>query len=199
MKKQVIVIHGADAFDSYEEYISFLKDFEIENLDYFRKKRWKESLQEKLGPDFDVLAFRMPNTFNAKYFEWKIWFDKIVPLLSEKVILVGHSMGGIFLIKYLTENDFPKIIESLHLIAAPYENADDWVLADFNLPGDLSRVLSQTYKIYLYHSKDDEIVPFSHLEKYKKHFPQAREVIFEDRGHFSQTEFPELVENIINS
>nr|MBP6060868.1 hypothetical protein [Candidatus Paceibacterota bacterium] len=93
MKQQVVHIHGGDPFDSYEEYISFLKNFEIKNLDYFKKKRWGTSLQKNLGENFEVLNPDMPNKRNAKYLEWKIWFEKIVPLLDDEVILAGGSLG----------------------------------------------------------------------------------------------------------
>jgi pimeloyl-ACP methyl ester carboxylesterase len=51
-------------------------------------------------------------------------------------------------------------------------------------------------KIFLYHSKDDPVVPFSHLAKFKAHLPKAEVSVFEDRAHFSQSEFPELLANI---
>jgi hypothetical protein len=50
----------------------------------------------------------MPNPMNARYNEWKILFKKIVLLLDDNVILIGHSLGAIFLVKYLSENKFPK-------------------------------------------------------------------------------------------
>ena len=104
MKKQVVVIHGADTFDTYEDSLKFLRNFEIDSLEYFKGKNWKTSLQERLGDEFEVISPRMPNTLNAKYLEWKIWFEKLVPLLNEEVILIGHSLGGTFLAKYLAEN-----------------------------------------------------------------------------------------------
>ncbi len=97
--KQILVLHGGDSFGTEEEYISFLKNFEIENLDYFKSKRWKENLQADLGPDFEVIASRMPNAFNARYEEWKIWFEKILPLMDDRCVLLGHSLGGTFLAK----------------------------------------------------------------------------------------------------
>lgn len=95
MKTQVVAIHGADAFDSYEDYIQSL---EKEKLDFSRltKKDWKANLEKDLGKDYEVILPQMPNKKNAKYVEWKIWFDKIIPFLHEGCVLIGHSMGGIF-------------------------------------------------------------------------------------------------------
>lgn len=36
--KQILVIHGGDSFGTEERYISFLKNFEIENLEYFKDR-----------------------------------------------------------------------------------------------------------------------------------------------------------------
>jgi predicted alpha/beta hydrolase family esterase len=51
-------------------------------------------------------------------------------------------------------------------------------------------------KIFLYQSKDDPEVSFHDAEKYKRDLPKAELIIFEDRGHFLQQDFFELIENI---
>lgn len=198
MKNQVFIIKGGDSFDSYEDYIKYLKDFKIENLNRFREKRWKENTQKDLGEDFEVIVLEMPNSFNAKYLEWKIWFDKFVPLMNQEVVLVGHSQGGIFLVKYLSENDFSKKILGLHIISAPFDNegSDGWSLDDFALTDSINDLQKKCENISLYQSRDDEVVPFSSIKKYKEKIPNATKYIFEDRGHFNQTHFLELLENI---
>lgn len=201
MKKQVVVIHGGECFDNYEDYLNYLKNSEIKSLDQIlEKKGWKIKLQERLGDEYETIFPRLPNSFNAKYVEWKIWFDKIVPLLNPEIILVGNSLGGIFLIKYLSENNSSKKIVGLHLVATPYdaEGTND-SLADFVLSNDLKNVENQATEIFFYQSKDDTSVPLLNVEKYRAVFPKAKILIFEDRGHFRQEEFPELVENIKNS
>jgi len=200
MKNQVVIISGGETFETYEQYLSFLKDFKVD-FDYFEeqfeKKGWKDSLEDKLGDKFEVIRLRMPNRENAKYSEWKIWFEKFFPFFNGEIILIGHSLGGIFLAKYLSENDFSKKIKGVFLIAAPFDSADsEYNLADFSLPDDLSKFMKQGNKIYLYHSQDDPIVPFVDLRKYKKQLPGAEAVIFNDREHFNQEEFPEIVEEI---
>lgn len=196
MKHQVITIHGGDNFDSYDEYISFLKDYKID-FERLKIKGWKDTLQERLGTDFEVIQPEMPNSFNARYTEWKIWFDKHVPFFNPEVVLLGHSLGAIFLAKYLAENKVPKKILGTILIAAPYDTEDaDYSLADFIVPTDLSLLAAQGGQISLYHSEDDPVVPFVDLAKYSKALPSARTVIFTDRKHFNQTEFPEVIQNI---
>jgi predicted alpha/beta hydrolase family esterase len=65
----------------------------------------------------------MPDTQNSYYPAWKIWFEKYFQYLGEnKLIVIGHSLGGIFLAKYLSENKFPRCIDSLHLVSPVYNN-----------------------------------------------------------------------------
>ncbi len=196
MKKQVILIHGGTAFDTYKDYLSFLKRQKID-LERFRQEKWASSLRVKLGRSFDVLLPKMPNPANAKYEEWRILFRKIAPALKNNVVLVGHSLGAIFLAKYLSENKFPKKIRATFLIAPPYDDKNmEESLGDFKLPKGLKRLEKQGGKIFLYHSEDDKVVPFSHLGKYKKVLPNATVRKFKKKGHFSQASFPELVKDI---
>lgn len=198
MKTQVFVVHGGNAFDSYEEYIEYLKAKEVSlaDLDY---KDWKHSLAERLGSEYEVIAPRMPSGNNAKYAEWKIWFEKFVPFLNNGVLLVGHSLGGIFLAKYLSEESFPKKIGGVFLVAAPFNTATQHPLADFVMSENLGKLSEQAGGIYLYHSKDDAVVPFSNFEQYAQLLPGAVQRVFEDRNHMNQVEFPELVQDLLAS
>ena len=201
MKRQVLVIHGGDSFGTYRQYISFLKKWKIDFEDYRHpKKKWRDNLGKGLGKDFEVIIPRMPNNLNARYLEWKIWFDKFVPHLKSGVVLVGYSLGGIFLAKYLTEKKFPVKIAGTFLVAAPFEDhgsdPDGESLVDFKLPKKLDGFRKQGGRIFIYHSKDDPIVPCFHADRYEKVLETATKRVFADRGHFWQSTFPELVRDI---
>ncbi len=196
MKQQLVTIGGGDTFRNYKEYISYLQNIKFD-FGKLKTKRWKETLPEILGPGFDVLAMRMPNSANAKYKEWKIMFDKLLPFLKDGVILLGHSLGGIFLAKYLSENKFPKKIKATFLVSAPFDAKDaDYTLGDFKLPQKLDKFQRQGGKIFLYHGRDDKVVPFADLGKYKNSLPGAKANVLKDRGHFDQAKFPELLKDI---
>lgn len=197
MKKQVVIISGGDTFETYEEYLNFLRNYEIDIERYKSDKSdWKPWLRQRLGSDYEVILPIMPNRTNAQFNEWKIWFEKLIPFLHDEVILIGHSLGGTFLPKYLSENSFPRKIKAVFLVGAVYDgDGKDRGIASFSLPDKLNL---QTNTIYLYHSKDDTVVPFSALEQYKKALPKAQTRVFEDRKHFNQEEFLELAEDILN-
>lgn len=196
MSKQIIVIHGGDTFETYDKYLSFLRDYEI-NIERYKtnKNDWKPWLREKLGDEFEVILPIMPNKTNAVFSEWKLWFEKLIPFLNDGVILIGHSLGATFLAKYLSENKFSKKISGVLLVGAVYnKDCEGYPLASFSLPSNLDL---QTDNIFLYHSEDDPVVPFSALRDYKKALPQAVTRVFKDRQHLNQTEFPELAEDIL--
>lgn len=195
--RQVVVIHGGNTYDSYEEYLTALRE-RILDLEQMKGKGWKSSLELALGSAYEIIAPRMPLADNAKYSEWKIWFEKLIPFLRDGTVFVGHSLGGIFLAKYFSEESYPKKVSAILLIAAPYESDGEYSLVDFALSDNLSRLVEYGDRVHLYQSTDDVIVPFSNLERYKLKLPAAIPHVFTGRGHFLQDEFPELVEDIRN-
>jgi predicted alpha/beta hydrolase family esterase len=67
----------------------------------------------------------------------------------------------------------------------------------FELEEIYTRVARWCEKIYIYHSTDDDVVPYEQSLMIKNYFPEAIFRDFHDRGHFYlETEFPELVEDI---
>ena len=199
MKTQLVVIGGGTAFDTHEDYLAFLKNQEVGIETFKSRKDWKGSLQDELGNGFEVLAPQMPNKTNACYAEWKIWFERMMPFVSDDVLLVGHSRGGMFLAKYLSENTFPKRIKATVFVAAPFDDIGRGrSLAEFQLPNSLEKFAQQGGKIYLLHSKDDPVVSFDHLEKYKHALPNAEARVFADKRHFNQESFPEIVDLLKN-
>ncbi len=195
-----MVIPGGTTFDNSEAYSQFLDSFVI-NLDRLRyRKDWKDTLQEELGPTFDVFQARMPNSTNANYAEWKIMFDKILEKVDDDIVLIGHSLGGLFLVKYLSENNSAKKIKSLFLVSTPFDEANEQSLGSFVI--DASKVESiegKTDHIFLYYSKDDPLVRLSESDKYLKKLPNALLQTFDNRGHFRQEKFPEIVNDLQNT
>jgi predicted alpha/beta hydrolase family esterase len=196
-KTQIFIVNGGMTFKSKKDYINFLQNREVS----IEKTAWwiDEFFKQNLGHNFDIIKPRMPLQDNAKYTEWKIHFEKYIPYLKNNLILIGSSLGGIFLAKYLSENKFPKKILSTFLIAPPYDNTlpGEDLVGGFRLKSDLSLLEKNSKNLYLMFSKDDETVPISHAEKFRKKLKNANFIIYESKnGHFRISEFPEIVEII---
>lgn len=199
--QQVFYIHGGAAFSEYADYLQYLRTREVRDSHGNKPDLWPQTLQSELGAEFEVFTPQMPNSDNAKYEEWKIWFERHFEYLNDGVILVGWSLGALFLQKYLTENALPFILKSLILVAPPvYYFTVEGIGedgADFNYVNEnLLRMTKITKNIFLYHSKDDFIVPYDHALKFLESVPEAKLVTFTDRNHFLQSEFPELIAQI---
>ena len=195
-KQQVVIIHGGDPYDTYEEFLADLKrsKLDMDDVKGSTEKRWKDTIQDRLGSGYEVLRPEMPNWMNAKYIEWEIYFRKLLKLVKPDAIFIGHSLGGIFLARFFSENPNHEAAK-LILLAPPYATA-----AGFSIPDDTAPLAKFGSRLHLYFSEDDPIIPFSNLKKYKKIVPEARVSVFMDRGHFyAQKEFPEIVEDIRES
>lgn len=196
--KQLIFIWGWEVFDTQQEYYDSLRscDRDLQNPPPNRKSR----LCSAVSLEYECLVPQMPNNRNADYVAWKIWFEKYFWLLSEEsVVLIWYSLWWIFLLKWLSENDFPKTIGQLHLVAPVSSNSwlVDEVIWNFEFDfSNLPQIEKQCDEITIYHSKDDPLVPYAQSEELVKHLPKARLETFGDRWHFFQPAFPELLENI---
>lgn len=197
-KKQILLIHGGDTHKNYTEFFSSLCNKSVKLEWILSRKDWKNELQRQLWDDFLVYAPQMPNKQNAKYKEWKIVFEKIVDKLDNNFILIGHSLGAMFIVKYLSEHTINKTIKKTLLLATPFDNADTDQLVWFQRKSNLKHLEKQAGKLFFYHSEDDFAVPFEHVMKYKKALPRANFRLMKDRNHFLQEEVPELNSDISN-
>ncbi|GIW64115.1 MAG: hypothetical protein KatS3mg092_0048 [Patescibacteria group bacterium] len=199
-KPFLVYIHGGTTFRKRKDYLNYLKNKEI-SLEEI--KNWSgDYLDQKLKNHFQLVRVKMPLKENSRYKEWKIIFKKYLDLLKKekrKIIFLGYSLGGIFLVKYFSENKVDLELSSIHLVAPPFDNtnSNEELSGGFKLRKNLSLFFKQFKNIYFYFSEDDEIVTLYHQKQYQKKFPQAKFFIFKNKnGHFRVEEFPELIENL---
>lgn len=96
-----------------------------------------------------------------------------ISLSEHEVIFVGHSLGASMLLACLSENEITKNIAGVFLIATPFWNGnEDWVEA-YKLQANFAEKLNEKILYFFYHCRDDEEVPFSHLNIYKQRLPWA--------------------------
>ncbi len=193
--KQVCVIHGGSTYDSVEAYLDHLASLELDYTRLLYRPRWNQWLGEALS-DWEVLLPSMPNTANAQYDEWSLYFSKIIPFLRDDAVLVGHSLGGIFLAKYLSEHSETLHFHAVILIAAPFNDPTNESLGTFKLSDAIATLHLTADEFYLFHSEDDVVVPVEEVKKYQALLPTAHLTLFKDRNHINTPTFPELVDAI---
>ncbi|HWQ60408.1 MAG TPA: alpha/beta hydrolase [Candidatus Fimivivens sp.] len=198
-KKQIVFIHGGDVFADRHEVVDYLREvwqlrdplWSLEPKPY-----WRDAIARRFFERADIFMPEMPNKLDARYTEWEAWFDRHVPLFRDDLILIGSSLGGIFLAKYLATRTLPVSVRLLALVAAPFDDESRESLGDFRLPRNLDGISRQAEQILLFHSKDDPVVPFTEVEKYARALSGAEAVMLDGRGHFMTEDFPELSDRI---
>jgi predicted alpha/beta hydrolase family esterase len=157
---------------------------------------WVPTIRAAL-PNHAVVCPEMPEPMFPQYAKWRAVLARELGKLRGAVILVGHSIGGTILLKYLTEEKIPNRILGLYLIASPYfSESGGWNYQDFFIRLDPDRLLHD-FPVYSYHSTDDEIVPVSHQGLYARKFPQLVVRTLSEHGHrYDRKEFGEIIQDI---
>jgi len=198
-KTQIFLVHGGTTFKNKKDYLKYLK---TRKISIEKRVMWNDNyLDKELGKNFEIIRPRMPLPDNAEYKYWKIAFERYIPYLRNNIILIGGSLGGIFLAKYLSEHKFPKKILSTYLICPPFDNTilGEDLVGGFKLKSDLSLLEKNSKNLYLMFSKDDDCVPVSHAKKYEKKLKNTQIIIYKSKnGHFRISKFPEIIKMIKN-
>lgn len=168
MKKQILFIQGAGKGAHKED------------------KKLTDSLRKELGVDYETHYPTMPNEDDAPYEQWKETIKKELATSDDAIILVGHSVGASHLAKSLTEIEIKKPVEGIFLLEAPFWGGEGWRYEGYEqleLPKDITTKFPKDARIFLYHSRDDETVPFDHLALYARILPQATVRELGEGGH----------------
>lgn len=119
--------------------------------------------------------------------------SKVKKLSNKKKLinLVGHSLGGNFLLKYLSENNLE--VNNLYLVASCLN------CKGFEVDSESLKLIEKKVKgkIYIYHSENDKVVKIEQAEIIKQKIPKAKFIRFSNRGHFNDEKFLELKNQII--
>lgn len=156
-----------------------------------------KNLGEELGSGYEVIYPKMPNEPDPNYLAWSQCIAASLKTLGNDVVVVGHSIGASVLIKYLVEGAVEHSIAGIHLIAAPFlHEKDGWPWKEAELSPDPAERLPKRVPVFLYHGRDDQDVPFSHLAQYAKTFPKAVVRELNGRNHQLNDDLTEVANDI---
>jgi predicted alpha/beta hydrolase family esterase len=179
MRRNVLLIHGAGTGAYAADRLLAL------------------SLQGALGNEYDVHFPQMPDEENAPYPAWTAEIESRLASLNGPVTLVGHSVGGSVLLKWLCDSRATRNVAGLFVVAAPFWGADDfWRWDEVRLPPEAAAKLAGDWPLFFYHSRDDETVPFAHLALYAAALPRATFRALDGRGHQLCNDLAEVAADI---
>lgn len=136
----------------------------------------------------------MPGFYQPHYEAWKNMIERFEP--DESTILIGHSCGGGFLVRWLSEND-------VHVgpvaLVAPWLDPEKELVPDFFDFTIDPKLSSKSCGVHILYSTDDfpEIITSINILKSKLKNISWQE--FTDKGHFvlssmGTQQFPELLD-----
>ena len=185
-----LIIHGKPSKASYYSDVSSLSN-----------RHWFPWVQHRLLLE-DVLTqtLEMPTPYAPVYSDWERLLG-IFPI-DKSYSLVGHSLGGGFLLRYLSEHKFS--IDKLVLVA-PWLDPIVGKTGDFFAFEHDPELLSRIGSLHVLYSTDDHASGIAEsVEIIKGWYPKLIYHEFTDKGHFrkkemNSIEFPELLEIIVGS
>jgi predicted alpha/beta hydrolase family esterase len=135
-----------------------------------------EALRTQLGTEVVMPQF---SDDDMSYAGWRDALAGHLEALGPAPVVVAHSFGGSIAVRHLAESRQP--IAGLVLLAIPDWGPDGWGIADYDLPADAT--LRSDLPVRLHHCRDDEVVPFDHLDRHVRRLPQARSYAYTTGGH----------------
>jgi predicted alpha/beta hydrolase family esterase len=140
-------------------------------------------LREELGTDYEILFPKMPGTEDAPHYApWRDRLSEELDALEGKTILFGHSLGGSVALKYAAEGGLGDRVAGLVLVETPFWGTSDWE-REWALPEGWPVDGTQLPPTFLFHSRDDEEIPFAHLDLYAQRLPEATVHPLDGTGH----------------
>lgn len=153
-------------------------------------------LREELGADYEVLFPKMPAPEDPHYAPWSERLGQLLAEVDTSVVVVGHSLGASVVLKHLAETGRHDPITALVLVETPFWGQSGWE-AEWALPEGWPDSETALPPTFLFHTRDDEVIPFAHLELYAKRLPDAEVHPLDGNGHLlGRGDLTEIVETI---
>lgn len=168
--------------------------------------KWLKQELELRG--YKVIMPEFPPREGVIYDKWSKLLDIYKDNFNQETIVVAHSIGNEFIVKYLTKNNI-KIKGYVSLAGFgeyfEWEGKEDLARATKEFlvnEEEIFKFINSTIYRYSIYSDDDHIVPFNILETYPK-LIEAKPVLIRGIGHMGSksgieriSELLEIVENI---
>lgn len=154
------------------------------------------SLERELGEGHVVRYPRMPDEGDPVYSAWKTALTDEFASLEDGAVLVGHSVGGAFLIRVLAEQPPAFKVGGIFIIAAPFIGEGGWPSDDIDDWKEFSEQLAPGVPVYLYHGTDDAEVPIAHVHLYAKAVPHAVVRTLESKDHQLDNDMRDVARDI---
>lgn len=190
LMRNAIILHG---MPSKKEYYS-------PEVPALSNAHWFPWLQKQLYiNDIKTDTPEVPGSFEPKWVNWTKEVERFE--IGPQTILVGHSCGGGFWVKYLSLH--PELKVGKVVLVAPWTDPDGdetgGFFDDYEMDPDLAK---RTAGLTVFHSDNDIGNVHKTVAELRAEIKNIRYVEFHKYGHFcykdmGTEEFPELLEEIV--
>ncbi|RDU65109.1 alpha/beta hydrolase [Helicobacter sp. MIT 14-3879] len=151
-------------------------------------KHWFKWLKNTaLNDNIEVTILEMPNSSNPKLSSWIEKMQNDIKSLDSEVYLIGHSLGGISILRFIETISVDSNIGGFILVSGFCEPLPELpILDEFTkekLNVDKIKKIAKNRVIIA--AKDDYIVPYYMSENLAKKI-DAKFILLEKGGHFMQ-------------
>lgn len=166
---------------------------------------WLKQILEQRG--YTVFLPKFPIRSEARYTKWAQILDAYKQYFNPDTIVVAHSIGNPFIMRYLSTNNIPikayiSVAGFCNIFKVPNREDLDTAIEDFKIDEQhTSKIIKLVEKRYSFYSDNDHCVPFDLL----KNLPQAIDsipVFIPGVGHMGNrentTQIPKLKDIIDN-
>lgn len=196
--RSAILVHG---------YVDIEKYYDASRPSMSNNQWFPWLTSQLMARDIFTVSVELPKPWRPVYESWKREFERFD--INAETTLIGHSFGGGFLVRWLSENNVK--VDKVILVA-PFmgiESPDDdedrrWAnehFFEFEIDPSLA---SKTSELVVFKSTDDTPWVNESIDMLMDKFSDScRLITLENRGHFRASEkwvpfaFPELLDAII--
>lgn len=160
---------------------------------------WIPWLQKQLQiNEISTQTPEMPRAFEPNYQVWAKEFERYE--ITPDTILVGHSCGGGFLVRWLSEHK--DVTVGKVILVAPWMDPDREETTDFFEFEIDPDIVKRTKSFTIFYSDNDHISVEKTVQRLKGKVPGCVLKEFHNYGHFTQEnmktpEFPELLKALL--
>lgn len=167
-------------------------------------KNWIPWLKRKLGKSkLNCIVPSFPTPYKQDYESWSriLKAYDAIGYITEDTTFITHSLGGIFIIKFLIENGIKvkKIITVAGFNNVTFEDDINLYNSFYMKNDDLLKIKDYCKEIISIYSDNDPYVPIEVAEIFANQIC-SKKVLIKNAGHFNEksgyTEFKKLLEYI---
>ena len=141
----------------------------------------------------------LPEPYEPIYEKWCAVFEQFK--IDQDTILIGHSCGGGFLVRWLSENQVK--VGRVILVAPFLDPNHDEVKSDFFLFQIDQNLTSKTKGLTIIVSPQDDQIILDSVNQIKGAVPDVQVISIENKGHFTLSDmgtdqFPELLKVVLS-